>query len=302
MSVLRPSYPALVSQSLTRSSNRPGTIERSALCSNFVCLRWHWPAYLYVSPAKLNMPIQSSPIFPEPASARDLPTRCRRLGNRRGPPQVLLAGQSIPSILLTFQAPAYLPSQLVSIGAGGWITVKFSRPVLNHPRNRFGTDFIIFGNSFFVITNGNYSGDGITDGSIYGNGDLTRVSVSRDGVVFYQLNPALAPTVDGLLPTDGSGDFHTPADPSLSQTDFAGLTLEGIRALYYGSAGGAGYDISWAQDADGRPVLLPEISYVRVEVLSGKSDLDGFASVFAPPGHSRQGHGRGSGERSGHDQ
>ncbi len=198
--------------------------------------------------------------------------------------------------------PAYLPSQLVSIGAGGWITVKFSRPVLNHPRNRFGIDFIIFGNSFFVITNGNYSGGGITDGSVYGNVVSTRVSVSRDGLVFYQLNPALAPTADSLWPTDGSGDFHTPADPSLSQTDFAGLTLEGIRALYYGSAGGAGYDISWAQDVDGRPVLLPEISYVRVEVLSGKSEVDGFASVFSPPGLSRQGDGRGSGERNGHDQ
>src|SRR5437773_10229851 len=112
--------------------------------------------------------------------------------------------------------PPYLSSELVSIGAGGSLTVKFSKPVLNHPRNRFGIDFIIFGNSFFVITNGNYSGDGITDGSIYGNGDLARVSVSRDGVVFYQLNPALAPTVDSLWPTDGSGDFHTPADPSLS--------------------------------------------------------------------------------------
>jgi hypothetical protein len=205
--------------------------------------------------------------------------------------------------------PAYLPSQLVSIGAGGWITVKFSRPILNHPRNRFGIDFIIFGNSGFMITNAfdpnasQWVGTPATDGSLFGNNPgLTRVSVSRDGLVFYQLNPALAPTVDSLLPTDGSGDFHTPAEPSLSQTDFAGLTLEGIRALYYGSAGGAGYNIAWAQDADGRPVLLPEISYVRVEVLSGKSDLDGFASVFVPPGLSRHGDGDGSGERIGHDQ
>src|SRR6266566_4860868 len=108
MSVLRPSYPALVSQSSTRSSNHRGTIERSALCSNFVCLRWHWPAYLYALAATPNMRIRSCPIFLEPASARDLPTRCRRLENRRGPPQVLLAGQSIPSILLTFQANWFL--------------------------------------------------------------------------------------------------------------------------------------------------------------------------------------------------
>src|ERR1051326_4702225 len=116
--------------------------------------------------------------------------------------------------------PPYLASQLVSIGAGGLLTVKFSQPVLNHPLNRFGIDFIIFGNSFFVITNAidpitfDWIGTPATDGSLFGNNaGGTRVSVSRDGINFYQLNPALAPTVDTLFPTDREGDFHTPVDP-----------------------------------------------------------------------------------------
>jgi len=187
--------------------------------------------------------------------------------------------------------PPYLASQLVSIGAGGSLTVKFSRPVLNHPRNRFGIDFIIFGNSGFIITNAfdpntfDWIGTPATEGSLFGeNAGASRVSVSRDGVVFYQLNSNLAPPVDNLVPTDGSGDFHLPADPSLTQIDFVGLTLEGIRALYYGSAGGAGYDISLAQDAEGQRVMLSEINYVRVEILSGKAEVDGFAAVFLPPG------------------
>jgi len=190
--------------------------------------------------------------------------------------------------------PPYLSSQLVSLGAGGSLTVKFSKPVLNHPRNRFGIDFIIFGNAGFIITNAfdpntfEWIGTPATDGSLFGqNPGASRVSVSRDGITFYQLNPILAPAVDKLAPTDGIGDFHTPIDPSLTATDFAGQTMDGIRALYYGSAGGAGYDISWAQDDQGHSAKLPAINYIRVEVSSGKAEVDGFAVVFVPPALAR---------------
>ncbi len=190
--------------------------------------------------------------------------------------------------------PPYGTDQILSIGAGGSLTVKFKTPILNHPKNRFGIDFMIFGNSGFIITNDfdfttfTFVGTPATDGSLFGNNPAeTRVSVSRDGDNFYVLNPALAPTVDGLWPTDASGDFHTPVDPALTQTDVAGLTQAGIQAFYYGSAGGTGYDISWAQDASGRPVKLPEIRYIRIEVLSGHSEVDGFSAVFVPPGQDR---------------
>ena len=191
-------------------------------------------------------------------------------------------------------SPAYLPSQLVSIGAGGSLTVQFDKPLHDHPRNRFGIDLIVFGNPGFIITNEfsfdtfDWIGTPATDGSIFGANDgETSVSVSRDGVNFYQLNPTHAPTVDGSMPTEGTGDFTTPADPSLTAADFAGLTEEQIRALYYGSAGGTGYDLATAQDANGKPVHLASIRFVRIEVVSGKADVDGIAAVFNPPGNKR---------------
>jgi hypothetical protein len=179
--------------------------------------------------------------------------------------------------------PPYLGSQLVSVGAGGSLLVQFAAPILNNPANPFGLDFLVFGNSGFVITNGDFSGGGITDGSLFSqNTGMTRVSVSADNLTYYLLNPALTPVVDGLHPTDGSGDFQKPVDPALHTEAFAGKDLAGIRALYDGSGGGTGFDISWAQDANGQAVLLPSIRFIRVDVLSGKSEIDGFVAVPEP--------------------
>ena len=110
----------------------------------------------------------------------------------------------------------------------------------------------------------------------------TRVSVSADNVTYYRLDPARAPTVDGLFPTDGSGDFAQPVNPALNHSSFAGQGLAGIRSLYAGSGGGAGYDLSWAVDDRGDSVALPGASYVRVEVLEGHSEIDAFSVVPEP--------------------
>lgn len=179
--------------------------------------------------------------------------------------------------------PPYGTNQIVSVGAGGSLTVQFNSPILNNPANPFGADFIVFGNSGFVITNGDFTGGGITDGSLFGNNTgETRVWVSLDNITYYQLNPALAPIIDTLLPTDSDGDFQRPADPSLDNADFAGQNLSGIRSLYQGSGGGTGFDISWAQDGSGNSVSLPGISFIRVDVLTGKSEIDAFSVVPEP--------------------
>ena len=180
-------------------------------------------------------------------------------------------------------SPAFRNTQLVSLGAGGWLTLHLSTPILNAASNPFGVDFIIFGNSGFTITNGNFSGGGITDGSLFGNNTgSTRVEVSADGANWFTLNPALAPTVDGLFPTDGGGNPQLPVNPALTGASFAGLGLSGIRSLYAGSTGGTGFDLAWAQDANGDSASLTSADFVRIDVLSGKSEIDAISVVPEP--------------------
>lgn len=181
--------------------------------------------------------------------------------------------------------PPFLSSQLVSVGAGGSITLHLDQPILNSPSSPFGIDFMIFGNSGFIITNDDYSGGGVTDGTLFGaNAGATRVEVSQDGLTWYVLDPSRAPTVDNLFPTDGAGNPQVPVNPALTGSSFAGSGLDGIRALYNGSAGGAGFDLGWAQDNLGVAVDLAGASYVRIDVLSGASEIDAVAVVPEPTG------------------
>ncbi len=185
--------------------------------------------------------------------------------------------------------PPYQNDQIVSIGAGGSLTVRFDQPILNLPNNPFGRDFIIFGNAGFIITNDfdldtfEYVGDPATDGSLFGqNTDPATISVSRDGVNFYRLDPTKVPLVDNIFPTDPTGDPQIPVNPSLTANSFAGQTATGVRSLYNSSAGGASFDISWAQDSGGNSVYLPDIQYVRIAMASGKVEIDAIAAVAKP--------------------
>jgi hypothetical protein len=181
-----------------------------------------------------------------------------------------------------FSAP-WQPGQLLSIGEGGSITLRFAQPVLNHPANPLGLDFLVFGSAAFVITNGDFTGGGLTDGSLFGNNaGSTLVSVSADGASYFPLDTSIAPSFDSLFPTDGSGDFTLPVDPSLDQTAFAGLGLAGIRGLYAGSAGGTGYDLAWARDTSGNPISLDQIQFVRLDVLSDRAEVDALTAVPEP--------------------
>ncbi len=180
-------------------------------------------------------------------------------------------------------SPPYQVNQITSIGAGGSLTVQLSEPVVRDATHPYGIDFLVFGSSGFLIVNGDYTGGGVTDGTLFGAQDgQTRIEVSADGQTFFTLAPSLAPVFDSYLPTDGAGDFYRAANPALGEADFAGKDLAQIRARYAGSAGGTGYSLAWARDAQGNPVGLDQASFVRLDVLSGHAEIDAIVAVPEP--------------------
>jgi len=178
--------------------------------------------------------------------------------------------------------PPYQASDIVGIGTGGSITLQFNTPILNNPANPFGLDFIIFGHAGFLE---DFGTGAAVDGSLFTGGTSdVRVSVSADGNTFYTLNPLLTPQVDGLFPTDASGNPLLPVNPALTAADFAGLDLNGIRALYAGSAGGAGFSLAWTIDSSGQSVSLPSVDYIQLDVLDGGTPayIDAISVVPEP--------------------
>src|SRR6266516_4277334 len=204
-----------------------------------------------------------NPTFTDPNAAIGAPSRVNPFGEPVDP----------------FDPP-YGTNQIVSLGAGGSLTLHLATPIVNDPSHPFGIDFIVFANAGFIITNGDFSGGGITDGSLFGNNPNaggTLVSVSADGLNFFCLDPSRARGVDGLYPTDASGNPFIPVNPVLTNADFAGQGLAGIRARYNGSAGGTPFDLNDAIDGGGNSVLLPGVTFVKIDVFQGVSEIDALS-------------------------
>ncbi len=174
-----------------------------------------------------------------------------------------------------FEAP-FLASEIVSIGAGGSLTIRMGGLVEDDSANPFGIDLLIFGNAFFGRTV-----DGRASGSVFR--EPARIAVSQDGLTFVEIPNIFA---DDLFPTNGwqdeagtiPTDFGRPVDPSLTAGDFAGHDFAGIAALYAGSGGGTGVDLA--------SVGLPWIEFVRVSQPAGdtwSAEIDAFADVVAVP-------------------
>jgi hypothetical protein len=212
--------------------------------------------------------------YSNPSAALGRPT-AETLGDGTAAP----FGQMVPVVPVY---PAWLPSEVVSIGFGGHLTLRFGRRVYDDPDNPFGKDLIVFGNSFQNINQSSYWMMGNPALLTTLNKPCTKepavVSVSQDGVYWftftmdeaYRINPnfadpnfpgrygllgdffadAFAPTLGRMYEPDLPGwwgeetDPTLPLDPAVLETDFRNTTLAQIAQKYGKSAGGTALDIS----------------------------------------------------------
>ena len=181
-----------------------------------------------------------------------------------------------------------------------FVTIEFDHPVVDDPRNPFGVDFIVFGNTFATGNDDSWYYDGVDPEALVfsGAGDSADeqglVEVSADGEEWFEIEgryadssmPTLGRVFDRVHPDTSlfAGNAHWgartnplfPVDPRVSIADCAGLTLGEVCRRYNGSAGGTGFDISGLDlptDANGRKWF----KYVRISSKeTGKLDADGY--------------------------
>lgn len=227
----------------------------------------------YTAGAGISNDFVSGAPFNNPAVALGEPTR-------------LTSPDSFGGAVTPLQPP-FRASEVVSIGYGGSLVIKFNEPVDDDPVNPFGIDFLVFGNSLFT---GNYFNSDFSFnpvGTIAGtDAEGGLVEVSADGFNYLPV----AGAADGLFPTRAysdqtepfpalvgavPSDFTAPVNPTFNPV---GKTYAEILTAYGASGGGAGFDIH----ATG----LPSISYVRIRNTNTSGaipEIDALADVKAAP-------------------
>jgi len=212
-----------------------------------------------------------------------------------GPPTAISTGDGwfIPvseAVPLVPVVPPFRSHEIVTIGNGGSLTLRFNHPVADDENNPYGVDLIIFGNAFQIIGDAeawtNQADPEQVCVSDQAFGEPGRVSVSQDGVTWYTFDNG--PFADTFAPTAGFEwdrrrrvwgrplDPTRPVDPALQPADFADMTVADMIDAYDGSAGGTGFDIA--------TLGLDWIQYVRIDDLpdsSATTEIDAVADVSA---------------------
>jgi hypothetical protein len=210
-----------------------------------------------------------------------------------GAPARMTGTAAEPEAITPFQ-PAWLPDQVVSIGAGGSLVLELGSTATDDPGHRFGIDLIVYGNAFFsdLASPMGVPGFCAAEGGA--------IEVSADGATWHAIPGA---SIEGGLPTMAwldSGPYDTMAgtlpsdflravDPAVNESSAMGLPYPDLVALHDGGAGGMGIDLALAGVSTARFVRLshpagafgsPEVDAVAVIPPSPDPlDLDGNGVV-----------------------
>lgn len=193
--------------------------------------------------------------FDDPSGALGGPTRYTGVG-------------SFPGVVTPFNPP-FLASEVVTIGAGGSLTLRLGTPAFDAAFNPYGVDLILFHNGGYIDA---AFPEGVVGGTFFDGGSI---EVSQDGVEFFAVGAGAEsdyPTLGYLdLATpftevrgDVPSDFRLPVNPAF---DADGAGWDELLAAYNGSGGGVGIDIG--------SVGLFEVNFVRITAGDGQSpDID----------------------------
>lgn len=191
--------------------------------------------------------------------------------------------------------PEWRAGQIVTIGVGGHLILKFNHKVSDDENNPYRIDFIVFGNAMAALgfentwVYGDPSSTFIRSGQV--NCEYGKVSVSQDGIVWYSFEggpwgdsfaPILGRVFDPNNPCDvypGWDNFWwgevtnptLPMEPNIEPNDFFGSSVAEMCMAYGQSAGGTGFDLRWL--ADFELLSVDEngrrwIQYIKVECMS----------------------------------
>ncbi len=201
-----------------------------------------------------------------------------------GEPARMTGPSNAPETVTPFQ-PSWMNSQIVSIGAGGSLTLELGTPATDDADHRFGIDLIVYGNALFA------DGAPPLGSPAWCAGEGGLVDVSEDGVTWLTV-PGVV--VDGPLPTMAwmdagpydtapgqvPTDFLRAVDPAVTELTVTGVNYADLVMAYDGGAGGAGVDLAWVGLASARFVRFRHPTGA-----SGSPEIDAVAVV--PPAFSR---------------
>ncbi len=210
-----------------------------------------------------------------------------------GAPARMTGTPAEPETITPFQ-PAWMPDQVVSIGAGGSLVLELGATATDDPGHRFGIDLIVYGNAFFS----DLAYPAGVPGFCAAEGGL--VDLSEDGVNWVNVPGA---SVEGGLPTMAwsdtgaydtapgivANDFLRAVDPAVNESSLSGLPYADVVTLYDGGAGGVGIDLAAAGLSSARFIRLrhpvgafgsPEVdAVVVIPPAPSPYDLDGSGTV-----------------------